>query len=620
MITFIDFETHDPLLKKYGSGAIFKYHYPEIDFQILVAGVKNDNEKGYIDFINDSQAKDKFSKILKQATVIVMHNALYDLACIKYIYKECKDIEKYLPIIQDTMLMAKLVYQQEKSYSLDHLAKKYECVAEKQSNLLHDYAWDSGLYRSEHFKNTKRSCHKRPSEAVIEKFCKTNMRLFPTDVIGAYCLCDVDATENLYFQLMPLLKEYALTDVSKILKICLKAKFRGVRLDLIATKRLSMQWKELAKQAKDSFLKAIGKIDDGIFNINSGAQLGPELEKLGIEVPKTLLGNYSIDKDWLEEQGHPVLKELQLYRKANKAEKDFIQKILQYQDIIPDKYKKENIGIMFPSLKPLGATLTGRFTSGGGTGSLELNILAISGRDEHFGLPIRELFLPYHEDEKIICADFSNQEPRLQVHYAALLNCNGVSDIVAAWNENPKMKYHQKVADLTKLAYDIAKMVTLGLSYGMGVAKLAVRLNMAFVKAKKLVGQYHTLLPFMKQLQQAAAKGLKNNGYIKTIGGRKLTIDPAYEFKGQMRTSEHKAMSKLIQGSGLDQLWKAMIAIDDAGLSFMLCVHDEVIISSKQPEVEKDVLVGCMENAYKLVVPVVAEAGIGDNWLQAKPK
>ena len=275
---------------------------------------------------------------------------------------------------------------------------------------------------------------------------------------------------------------------------------------------------------------------------------------------------------------------------------------------------------MFPTLKPLGATLTGRFSSGGGTGSVELNVLAISGRDEHFGMPIRELFLPYHKDEKIVCADFSNQEPRLQVHYAKLLSCDGVDQIIKAWHDNPKMKYHQTVADMTKLLYDIAKMVTLGLSYGMGVAKLAIRLNITYQEALKIVKQYHRLLPFMKQLQQATANALLANGYIKTIGGRRLNIDPEYEYKGQIKTNEHKAMSKLIQGSGLDQLWEAMIAADDAGLNIMLPIHDELVISSKQPDIDKVTLVDCMENAYKLLVPVVAEVGVGNNWLDAKPK
>lgn len=618
-VTVIDFETHDPLLKKYGSGAVFKYHYPEIDFDILGCGVKTEQEEVYIDFVNDNNAKTKLSKYMKEASIIVMHNAAYDLGCIKYIYKESKEIEKYLLIIHDTMLMAKLIFQVKKGgYGLEELAKKYSCDSLKQSNSLHEYVWESGLYKKLHKERTAKKCHKRPSEAILEKFCKTNLKLLPSEIVGNYCLNDVKATWDLYYKLLPLLGEYSLAPLSKIIKICLKAKFKGVRLNLSVTSKLSKQWRDLANISRDNFLKHISASTDTI-NINSGEQIGLEIEKLGIKLPRTLKGAYSIEAKWLEEQGHPALQTLLLYRKANKAEKDFVQKILKYQEIIPERYRKKDIGIMFPSLKPLGATLTGRFSSGGGTGSLELNVLAISGRDENFGLPIRELFLPYHTNEKIVCADFSNQEPRLQVHYAKLLNCEGVDNIIKAWHDNSKMKYHQTVSDITKLEYDVAKMLTLGLSYGMGAMKMSVRLNMTIEKAKRIIKQYHKLLPFMKQLQQATSKALKDNKYVKTLGGRKLNIDAPYEYKGEMRSNEYKGMSKLIQGSGLDQLWKAMIDIDQAGLNFMLCVHDEIIISSPQPEIDKEKLVYCMEHAYELVVPVIAEAGIGNNWLEAKP-
>lgn len=615
MLTVIDFETRDPLLKSYGSGAVFKYHYDEIDFSILGAGIKTEEEEIYVDFVSDPEAKTKFSKYMQKATTIVMHNAAYDLGCIKFIYKESRQLEKFLPVIVDTMLMAKLANQQMLSYSLDALAKHYKCGTQKDSDMLHDYAWCSGLYQQKHKERTGRNCHKRPSIAILEAFCKTNLAIFPPEVVGEYCLVDVKATWDLYHTLLPLLGDYDLTPLSQVIKICLRSKFKGVRLDLNAANNLSKQWKELAETNKNEILEELKQE----INIDSGAQLGLALHNFGISIPKTIKGSFSITKDWLAEQGHPLLEKLQIYRKAKKAEKDFIQKILCYQKVIPDKYKKAGEGIMFPTLKPLGATLTGRFTSGGGQGSNELNILAISGRDEHFGMPIRALFLPRGNEESIVCADFSNQEPRLQVHYAKLLDCSGIDQIVDDWQKDPKLKYHKKVAELTQLEYNTAKMLTLGLSYGMGTATTADKLNISFQEAEKILAQYHKLLPFMKQLQARTAFLLKKNGYIKTLGKRKLLIDPPYEYKGKMCTNEHKAMSKLIQGSGVDQLWAAMIAIDAAGLDFMLCIHDETIISSHKPEEDKESLVNCMQNAYSLCVPVVAEVGAGANWLLAKP-
>ena len=319
--TIIDIETWDPLLEKFGSGSVFKYHYPEVDFTVLGVGVKTPTEEIYLDFVNDPQAKIKLNKYMRQASIIVMHNAAYDLGCIKYLYKECKNIEKHLPIIHDTMLMAKLVYQQEDSYSLDYLAKRYECDHTKSSDLLHDYVWSSGLYQQLRKEKTGRSCHTRPSEAVLETFCKTHMHLIPANIVGEYCIYDLRSTSDLYYILLPLLSYYDLTPLNKIIKICLKSKFKGVRLDLNVAKKLSKQWKELAQQSKQEFLKSINREESSI-NINSGEQIGPELEKLGIVMPRTLKGAYSITKDWLEEHGHPALKQLHLYRKAHKAEKD----------------------------------------------------------------------------------------------------------------------------------------------------------------------------------------------------------------------------------------------------------------------------------------------------------
>ncbi len=607
----IDMETRDPTLKHFGSGAVFKYHFPEAEFDVLGCGVVSNTEEVYIDFTQPSAAT-KLLDVIQKYDVWIMHNASYDLGCLKYLYRE----DLALKVIHDTMLIAKLVNQQHMSYGLEALAKYYKCGNVKESDLLHDYAWSTGMYQEAHKELTGRNSHTRPSVAVLDSWCKPNMDKFPAEVVGEYCLGDCKATWELYHKLVPLLDGYDLTPMSDIVKVCLKAKFRGLRLDLNAATELSKDWLRIARESEQLFKQQLGTTEE--FNINSALQLGPLLIKKGIKVPLTAKGNYSITSDWLEEQGNPMLTQLKRYRKARKAEKDFIQKILQYQEAIPEKYRESGIGRMFPSLKPLGATATGRFTSGGGTGSCELNVLAISGRDEEFGAPVRKLFLP-EVGEQIVCCDFSNQEPRLQVHYAKLLNCDGVDKIIEQWIANPKMKYHQTVADMTKLEYSVAKMVTLGLAYDMRAFGLSTKLNVSFQRAEAIIKQYYELLPFMQQLQGICAATLLKNGYIRTIGGRKLYIDPPYEFKGDLRTQERKAMSKLIQGSGADQLIKAMIEADRRGLQVLLSVHDEVIISSLEPEKDMIVLQDCMNSAYTLKVPVIAEGGYGNNWLEAKP-
>lgn len=613
----LDFETFDPTLLKYGSGAVLKYHYPEIEFDIIGCGVSDGQSEQYIDF-KEQNAREYLKNLLQKYDIWIMHNAIYDLGCLKYIYRENLKI----PIAHDTLLMAKLVDQQldrkikfsKKPYSLEALAKYFGCTNLKESDGLHDYAWSLGLYQEIHKAATGKNAHTRPSAAVMDRFCKSNMGLFPSDIMGEYCLADARATFELHEILIKMLADYDLTEMSDLIKTCLSSKFRGVRLNLVAAQKVSEDWKRIALESEAAFKLEMG----GEFNINSNAQIGPILEAKGIKIPRTALGNYSIKSEWLEEQGNPMLAQLKRYRKSRKAEKDYIQKMFNYQEIIPEKYKEPGIGVMYPTLKPLGATATGRFSSGGGSGSNELNILAISKHDAEFGAPIRNIFIP-EPGEQIVCCDFSNQEPRLQVHYAKLLNCTNMDTIIEQWIANPKMKYHQTVSDMTKLPYDTAKMVTLGLAYDMRAWGLSQKLNVPYQRAQAIIEQYYQLLPFMKQLQAICSHSLKKLGYIKTIGGRKLKIDLPKEFKGEMRTQERKAMSKLIQGSGADQIIKAMIAADKRGLKVLFSVHDEIVITTDNAERDLPILQDCMENAYKLVVPVIAAGEIGDSWGSAKP-
>lgn len=616
-ILFFDFETYDPHLIKYGSGSVFKYHYPEIDFEVIGCGVIREGVEEYIDFtINEDDAKNKLMSYLLSSDILVAHNAPYDLACLKYLFRDEFILNNFE--IHDTLLMSKLVTQQLMSYSLDTLTNVFKTAHKKEGNILHDYAWSSGAYQDSIKLTTGKNRNVRPSEEVLHRWCITRLKEFPLNIISEYCLQDVRATKSLYnilLQKTDCITDELLTMQSDIAKVCLKMKFRGLKIDLKTALQLHSYWEGIAEDAEKNVKKLLG--DDNV-NINSVQQLGTLLVAKGYRIPETDKGNYSITSEWLEDQPKELFKELKRYRKAGKAKKDFVGKLLEYQKIIPSKYREKDIGVLFPTLKPFGATATGRFTSGGGMGSLELNVLAISGRDEEFGMPIRKLFIPNNPEDKIVCCDFSAQEIRLQVHYAKLLECTGIDVIVDKWNAEPRMKYHQAVADMTGLDYNTAKMVTLGLSYDMHAKGLSTKLDVPIAKAQSIIAQYHQLLPFMKQLQDTCAATLKKNGYIRTIGGRKLFIDDSYHYAGQLRTQERKAMSKLIQGSAADQMIKSMITIDKAGYEIILVVHDELLATTSNDSDLKNIQ-HYMETAYSLKVPVVAEGNVGLNWYDAKP-
>lgn len=621
MYIVIDAETKDPLLKTYGSGWCFKYHYPEVEFSVLGKGLVTETGFNvYLDLIKDNGALGVLDSELNKHTTWIFHNALYDLGCLKYLYRDSLNLDNITII--DTMLLMKLYRQDLFSYGLDNCCKELKITEGKQSNMLHDYAWNSGLYSQYKKEKTGRNTHKRPTDNLLEDFCKTNMDLLPVDIVGNYCIQDCKATEKVYLKLISHFQDEhgqkVIKRISDILKICLKMKLRGVYIDLDKCIELSFKW---IKQSNDLRVIITEKLGEPAINIDSVRQLAQRLLDMGYPILRTDKGNLSLTGDWLEEQTDDLCKLIKTYRKALYAEKNYIQKIIQYQGAIPEKYKtNKSIGRLFPSFKPLGATSTGRFTSGGGQGCLELNVLAISGHDEEFGVPVREVFIA-NPGNKLICADYSAQEPRLMVHYAKILGLPGVEDIIQEWENNPAMKYHKKIQEKTQLPYDVAKTVTLGLAYDMHAYGLSINLGIEYKEAEKLMEQYFLMVPYLRPLMKTCSNNLKQLGYIRTIGGRKLYIDKPYFHEGKLRTQERKGMSKLIQGSAADQTMEAMIACDKAGLQLVLCVHDELLVECVEADGYKDSmeLKDYMENTIKLEAPCYAEVGVGDNWLQAKP-
>jgi DNA polymerase-1 len=500
------------------------------------------------------------------------------------------------------------------TYSLSSLTLHYKCSETKQSELLHDYAWETGLYQQKQLAKTSRNCFVRPSDAVLTKWCYQNMTLFPDDVIGKYCLQDIHATKSLYNYLIRFVTEDQLVTYSDLIKVCIDTKKRGVRIDLAKARELDLRFSTIAEEALQDVKNLL---DNQEINVNSTKQLTDILILKGYDLPTTEKGTPSLTSEWLEEQNLPIFTAIRRYRKALKVQRDFVQKLVDYQEIFPKEAITNNKGWLFPSLKPLGATLTGRFTSGGGAGCKELSIHQIPRRDEEFGAPVRELFIA-HEGEQVVCCDFSAQESRLQVHYAKILGCKGIDSIVDAWKAEPTMKYHKKVAEMTGLDYETAKMVNLALSYGMHTKKLSVKMGIEFEEAQAVLKQYHQLLPFMQQLQNITSRNILKLGYIKTIGGRKLKIDPPYNWMGRLRTNESKALSKLIQGSAADQCIRSMINAWKNGLNIMFSVHDEIIISTRNDLLDLLRLRTCMEYSYPLEVPMVAEGGVGSSWGEAK--
>ena len=240
---------------------------------------------------------------------------------------------------------------------------------------------------------------------------------------------------------------------------------------------------------------------------------------------------------------------------------------------------------------------------------------------------IRSLFIP-EEGCKWGVFDYSQQEPRLVVHYAALQNLYGVDEVLDAYNDG-KADFHQIVAEMADIPREQAKTINLGLFYGMGKNKLQAELGVSKEKANDLFKQYHSRVPFVKQLMDNVMQRSQMRGQVRTLLGRlcrfhlwepnqfgvhkALPHDAALQEHGPgiKRAFTYKALNKLIQGSAADMTKKAMIELHKEGIIPHIQVHDELDISV---DGNANKIKEIMEHAVKLEVPNIVDYESGPDW------
>lgn len=257
---------------------------------------------------------------------------------------------------------------------------------------------------------------------------------------------------------------------------------------------------------------------------------------------------------------------------------------------------------------------------------------------------VRSLYLA-EEEENWVRADYSQQEPRISVHYAAMRNLPGAWDVVNRYRADPTTNYHQMVVDLiaqgsgVNLTYMQGKTINLGMDYGMGDRKLAQELKVSAKTAKELLNAYHQGVPFKRPLLDQVEEIAKKRGHIKTLLGRHLHFNywrpgnwqtwKQAEWKVHrldiaerewpdewlVRSFTHKAYNRLIQGGAADMTKRAMVNLYEAGLVPTIQVHDELNFSEPELSVVPRIK-ELMESAIELLVPIIAEVETGPSWGQ----
>jgi DNA polymerase I-like protein with 3'-5' exonuclease and polymerase domains len=261
------------------------------------------------------------------------------------------------------------------------------------------------------------------------------------------------------------------------------------------------------------------------------------------------------------------------------------------------------------------------------------NLQQIPARDPMVKKLIRGIFVP-EQGTRWGSFDYSSQEPRLLVHYCAILPNDMrhpmIDEMVAQFHAG-NADLHQMTADIVGVKRKQAKTINLGIMYGMGVGKMADQLGVSQDEAKRLLEIYHAKVPFVRGIADLASKQAEMNGKVRTVGGRVCRF-PLWESRsfgytkplphaeaikeygpGIRRAFTYKALNKLIQGSAADQTKKAMVDCMREGLLPMLQVHDELCFNVETDE-QANRIAEVMENGLQLMVPSKVDQDLQTNW------
>ena len=585
----IDLETKDPELTKMGSGAIIGKG------EVVGIAVAVEGWCGYYPIahggggnMDKSMVLKWFQDVLNTNAIKIFHNAMYDVCWIRSMGLKINGT------IIDTMIASALCDENQFRFDLNTCAKRYVGTG-KDEAALYAAAKEWGI-------DPKGEMYKLPAMYVgqyAEKDAAITLQLWQylkTEITNQ----DIQSIFDMETELFPCLVDM---------------RFLGVRVDVEEANQLKKKLVAREQAALLAVKKETG-IEPQIWAARSIAKVFEKL-KLPYDVTEKTSAP-SFTKNFLQNHPHPVVQKIAQARETNKAHTTFIDTILKHSH-------KGRIHAEINQLRgDNGGTVTGRFSYS------NPNLQQIPARNKELGPMIRSLFIP-EEGHRWGVFDYSQQEPRLVVHYAALQNLYGVDDVLDSYNNDPNTDFHTIVADMANIPRSQAKTINLGLFYGMGKNKLQAELGVDKETSDGLFKQYHDRVPFVKQLMDNVMQRAQQRGQIRTLLGRlcrfhlwepnmfgmhkAMTHDDALleHGPGIRRAYTYKALNKLIQGSAADMTKKAMIELYKEGIIPHIQVHDELDISIESPE-HASKIKEIMEHAVELQVPNKVDYESGPNW------
>ena len=443
-----------------------------------------------------------------------------------------------------------------------------------------------------------------------------NMRdLSPTDVYKYACE-DADVTLKLKNILEKELEDNGVKNLFEeiempLVPVLAYMERNGVRIDTDALKETSKHFTIRMREIEEEIYRLAGME----FNVSSPKQVGEVLfDRLKIveKAKKTKTGQYVTSEEVLE---------------GLKTKHEIVGKILEHRGL------KKLLGTYIDALPELINPKTGRIhtsfnqtvTATGRLSSSNPNLQNIPIRNED-GKEIRKAFIP-DDGCEFFSADYSQIELRIMAHLSEDDN------MIEAFREEQDIHaataakiYKINIEDVSREQRNKAKTANFGIIYGISVFGLAERLNVERKEAKELIDGYFENYPKVKAYMDKSIRVARDKGYIETIFNRKRYLPDINSRNAIVRGyAERNAINAPIQGSAADIIKVAMVRIYkrfmDEGIKskMILQVHDELNFSVLQEEKEKvqQIVISEMQAAYKMKVPLLADCGWGQNWLEA---
>lgn len=446
-----------------------------------------------------------------------------------------------------------------------------------------------------------------------------NMRDVEIEKIKEYAAEDADITLQLKSAFTPLLGKRQVERVfneveNPLVKVLMEMEYEGIKVDVDFLNSYSKELEREARLSEESVYQQAGLR----FNLASPRQLGEVLfEKLQLDpkARKTKTGQYATGEDVLMKLAvhNKIADDILAYRQLTKLKSTYV-------DALPQMINRKTgrVHTCFGQA----VAVTGRLASN------NPNLQNIPVRTER-GREIRKAFVPRDSNHVLMSADYSQIELRI---VAAISGDPAMCD---AFRQNKDIHtataakvYGVDESEVTKEQRYKAKSVNFGIIYGQGAFGLADNLGISRTEAKQIIDNYKKQFANIQKYMDDTINFAREYGFVQTLMGRKRWLKDINSANFTVRGfAERNAINSPIQGTAADMIKLAMVKVHQEfkkhkfKSKMVLQVHDELVFDALREEVEdiKPVIIEAMQTAMPLPngVPVVAEVGAGENWLEA---